>query len=413
LLAAGRVPLSYNLRNLRVRWKTTLVTGLAFTLVVFATMAMLAFVNGMKRLMESSGNEGNVLVMSDGADDELMSNLPSSVRIETLPSELQDQIEKSGKDFLASFEVYVVTNQARPLAGEGTSSRFVQVRGLKDPEISARVHDIELLDGRWFALTGEYEVVLGEGIAGVLGADLGRGPLRPGDRFELGPLKDTKKVTVAGIMRSAGSTFNSEVWARDTVVQNEFGRVNSYTTIAVRTRDGKAARAAAVALKNTKGADVATVKAVTEREYYAKLSNTNVAFTIVSIIIAVVMAVGGVLGVMNTMYAAISQRSKDVGILRLLGYSRGQVLVSFLLESILIALAGGVVGCALGLLVNGVTMSGIATSGTGSSKSIVLKLVVDGNLLATGLLFTLVMGTVGGLLPSLSAMRLRPLESLR
>jgi ABC-type antimicrobial peptide transport system permease subunit len=414
LLFLGKVPFRYNVRNLVVRWLTTAVTALAFVLVVGATIFMLAFVTGMTRLTEASGHPGNVIIMSDGATDELFSNLSSEVRVETLASDLQKQVAKDGDDFLCSYEVYVVTNQPRPNAPPGgPQRRFVQMRGLKDPRIAAKVHEIELLEGRWFAESGVFEVVLGEGIAGVLGEDLGRGPLRPGDEFELGPFQGNRRMRVAGVMRSAGSTFNSEVWARDTVVQAEFGRTNSYTTIVARTKDVATAKLAAKALKSSQGAGGATVAALPEQEYYAKLAETGQVFRVAVLFIAVVMAIGGVLGVMNTMFAAISQRSKDIGVLRLLGYTRCQVLVSFLLESLGIALVGGLLGCALSGLFDGLQATSIISGGGGGGKSIVLQLTVDANTLAAGLLFTLVMGTVGGLVPSLSAMRLRPLESLR
>jgi ABC-type antimicrobial peptide transport system permease subunit len=125
------------------------------------------------------------------------------------------------------------------------------------------------------------------------------------------------------------------------------------------------------------------------------------------------MAIGGICGVMNTMFAAISQRSKDVGVLRILGYARWQILVSFLLEAILIALAGGLLGCALGSLSHGWSATSIVGSGQGFGKTVILRLAVDGNTLTWGVLLTLFMGLLGGLLPSLWAMRLRPLESLR
>jgi len=128
----------------------------------------------------------------------------------------------------------------------------------------------------------------------------------------------------------------------------------------------------------------------------------------------VIMAFGGIFGVMNTMFAAISQRTKDIGVLRILGFGRRQVLVSFLLETMLIAFTGGVLGCALGSLAHGVTASSIISGGQGGfGKTVILRLVVDANTLAVGMMLTLVMGVAGGLLPALSAMRLRPLESLR
>jgi len=129
--------------------------------------------------------------------------------------------------------------------------------------------------------------------------------------------------------------------------------------------------------------------------------------------VTVIMALGGVFGVMNTMFAAIRQRSTDIGVLRVLGFARWQVLVSFLLESLVIAALGGLVGCALGYLANGVTTNSVVDTSDGAIKRVSFRMVVDGNTLAAAVLFTLVMGLLGGLLPAVSAMRRKPLESLR
>ncbi len=222
-----------------------------------------------------------------------------------------------------------------------------------------------------------------------------------------------KKWQVVGIMKSGSTAFGSEVWALDKKVGDNFGRANAYTCAVLRTRDAPTAEALAAGLKAWK-TDIA-LQAETEPKYYAKLNETNQQFLYAIIFVAIVMAIGGVLGVMNTMFAAISQRSKDVGVLRLLGFTRGHVLTSFLLESLLIALAGGLLGCAVGYLAaNGRTASSIVSSGAGGGgKSIVLQMVVDANTIALGMVFTLFMGGIGGLIPSLSAMRLKPLESLR
>ena len=150
-----------------------------------------------------------------------------------------------------------------------------------------------------------------------------------------------------------------------------------------------------------------------ETEYYEKLNNTNQQFLYTIVFIVIIMAVGGVFGVMNAMFAAVSQRTKDIGVLRLLGYARWQVLTSFFLESLLLAVIGGLLGCAVGCLGHGWTATSIAGSGAGGGKSVVLKLIVDWRILSVGLGFSLLMGAVGGLLPALSAMRLKPLESLR
>jgi ABC-type lipoprotein release transport system permease subunit len=297
----------------------------------------------------------------------------------------------------------------------------VQLRGIDDPVISGKVHGLPLHPGgSWFSPAGvethEHEggvqepviqAVLGEGIARELGHDRGVPTLVAGDTFELGP----RKWVVTGVMQSAGSTFDSEIWAKRQLAGPLFGKGN-YTTLVLSTEDADTARRVAHYL--TKDFKKAALQAQTETEYYDKLNGTNMQFLVAVVIVVVIMAVGGVFGVMNTMFAAISQRIKDIAVLRILGFTSWQVLVSFFLESLLIALVGGLLGVALGSLCDGWTASSIVSSGGGGGgKSVVLKLAVDANILAAGVLFTLVMGSLGGLLPALSAMRLKPLESLR
>ena len=129
--------------------------------------------------------------------------------------------------------------------------------------------------------------------------------------------------------------------------------------------------------------------------------------------VAIVMAIGGIFGVMNTMFAAVAQRIEDIGVLRILGFKRWQILISFMLESLAIGLVGGLLGCLLGSLANGWEASSTLTGGSGGQKSVTLTMAVDTQILAAGLLFTLVMGRLGGLVPALSAMRMEILESLR
>ncbi len=428
VLPLPKVPLRYNFRNLQVRWKTALITALAFTLVIALLVVMLAFVQGMYRLSEDSGQPGNVMILSDGATDEAFSSLPGNVGVENLPAQVQGLIAKAGKDYLMSREMYVIVNHVVPAQDANPPKRrFLQMRGVDNAELAALVHGIGLQDdhSRWFAGGGvreveflqpgdsqsrrvsAYEVVLGDGLAKTLGEDRGQGPLQVGAVFEIA----RKHWVVVGVMKPSGSSFGSEIWTRDTHVGDNFGRINSYSTFVVRLRDPQMADTAAKLIKEYRY-DRA-LQAFPEKEYYAKLNQTNETFLKASIFVAVIMAIGGVLGIMNTMFAAISQRTKDIGVLRLLGFSRWQILTSFLLESMLIALLGGALGCLLGLVADGYTAKSVLSSGQGGGKGVVLHLVVDQTILGVGLLFTLVMGSLGGLIPSLSAMRLRPLESLR
>src|SRR5262245_15511371 len=224
LAVLGRVPVKYNLRNLVVRWPVTLLTALAFTLVVGLMTVMLAFVNGMDRLTEGSGRPENVFVMSDGATDELFSNLGYGDITEVV---WHDGVKRDeGNAPLASMEVYIVVNQPIPNQRGGRKRRFVQVRGVDDPARSAEVHGVGMHPGgQWFSsagvqpLPGEdgaknaVQAVLGEGIARELGADLGKGSLQVGDVFDLGP----SKWVIVGVLRSAGSTFDSEEGAEPRV----------------------------------------------------------------------------------------------------------------------------------------------------------------------------------------------------
>ena len=156
------------------------------------------------------------------------------------------------------------------------------------------------------------------------------------------------------------------------------------------------------------------VKAVPETRYYADLAKSNKQFLYAILMIAAVMAIGGVFGVMNTMFAAIAQRTKDIGVLRILGFKRWQILVSFMLESLSIALLGGLLGCLLGSFADGYSAKSIMTQGPGGGgKSVMMMLTIDLDVILCGVLFSFAMGRLGGLLPSLSAMRLGILDSLK
>ncbi|MCC7419024.1 MAG: ABC transporter permease [Planctomycetaceae bacterium] len=418
----GRVPLSYNVRNLSLRWKTTAMTALAFTLVMGLLTVMLAFVNGMYLLTISSGQPGNVMILADGSTDESFSSLGYS---DIGDIENQAGILHEGEQPLVSRETYLNVNQPieNPRPGR-PNRRFVQLRGVNDPVLAGRVHGLSLYDGgTWFSDAGVEEagegmsliqVVLGEGVARVMAGDRtdeqrrsARNPdrLEVGDTFSLGG----RQWIVKGLLKSAGSTFDSEVWAKQSLVGPMFGKTASSTLVARTAGPDEAQKLRDfLATEYKKSA----VNAQVETKYFENLSATNTQFLYAIAVVAGVMAVGGMFGVMNTMFAAISQRRTDIGVLRLLGFTRGQVLLSFLMESMVIALIGGLIGIALGSLSHGWSTTSVV-SGGGGGKSVVLKLVVDQTIIAATLAATLAMGFFGGFIPALSAMRFKPLDTLR
>jgi hypothetical protein len=427
LLVVNRIPPSYTLRNLSLRWRTTLMTALAFTAVIGLMVVMLAFTTGMQRMTEGSGQPGNVMVLSEGAIDEAFSNLnlDDVGEIENLPDVQRDG--ESGPR-LASRETYVIVKQPvlHPKPGR-PGTRFLQVRGITDAAIAAKVHNIPLKSGIWFSAAGvedrsgvdnkaapAIQAVLGEGVAGELAADrtpeevaMAKNPRRldVGDYFRLGE----KDWVVTGILKSSGATCNSEIWASRAQVGPVFGKDN-VTTLVLATADAGAAAKLRDFLKTSYAK--ANILPQLEKDYYASLSETSQQFLVAIIFVTAVMSVGGIFGVMNTMFAAISNRIKDIGVLRILGYARWHILVSFLLESLVIALLGGLLGCAVGSLANGLTVNSVIGQG-GGGKFVVLELVVDANIWTAGIFVTLLMGGLGGLVPALSAVRLKPLESLR
>ena len=393
LVWAAKIPLIYNLRNLQLRYRTTLLTAVAFTMVIGVLTFMMGFINGLRVLTQSSGIPENVIVLSQGSTDE---------GISTLAYEDMSDI-----------------------------AQLPQVKRLDDPIVSANVHGFVLLPGSsWFSEAGVranfdadkppmVEVVLGEGIARELGAD--RSPaaivsakdkarLSPGDVIQL----ESRTLFVAGILKTEGTTFDSEVWAKRSVIGPIFGK-NNYTTLVLKTQSKESAEELESFLTGKdpdNKYEKARVNAFTEPNFFKSLGQTNLQLLIGTIFVAIIMAFGGVMGVMNTMFAAISQRMKDIGVLRLLGYGGWQILISFLLESMLIALIGGLLGCAIGFLSNGFSMTSVVSNGPGA-KAVVFRIVVDAGVLGIGLALSLMMGFFGGLLPAQSAIRLKPLDSLR
>lgn len=450
----GKVPLAYNLRNIVVRWRIAGLTALAFTVVVALLLALLAFVNGMYQLNESSGVPGNVFVLSDGSTDELFSNLgygdvdnimgetvlvdalgmplPKPVRVrqaierpdgtlELLPPG-QESLRRGAK-YLASKEIYFSVSQpVEGRNGQPPRRRLLSMRALEDPVIAGAVHNITLRSGKWFDRTGVIEAdtsmgrkkfipcVVGEGLAGVLAEDANKTILDVGDTFRLGDMD----WIVVGIMNAEGTTFGSELWVpnRDTITAT-FGKKGNYTTLVMRTDADalEAARAMAHHLQTRYTRQ--KLKAFAEPDYYAELTKTNDQFLVSIAMVAGVMAIGGIFGVMNTMFASIAARIREVGVLRILGFKRWQILISFMLESLLIAAIGGALGCALGYLANGFEARSQLSGGMGGGKGVTLKMIVDYQTIAAGMLFTLVMGRLGGLVPALSAMRMEILDSLR
>jgi ABC-type lipoprotein release transport system permease subunit len=222
-----------------------------------------------------------------------------------------------------------------------------------------------------------------------------------GDVLEVG----RKPWKVSGVFQANGSALESEVWADLTETASRFRCEGAYSSVLLRASGAKAAEELAGRL--TKDQSI-SVEAMTETHYYQKQAEETDVMKTAAWVIAWFMGVGAMFGVMNTMFAAIVQRTKDIAVLRIMGYEAAHILLAFLLEALLIAILGGGLGLALGYGANGVSQS--ASVGM---KQVAFSFRVDAGVVAFAGVFTAVMGTLGGMLPALSAMRIQPLEALR
>ncbi len=383
------VPISYNVRNLTVRKTTTLMTALGVALTVAVLVGIGTLVEGLRSSLESSGNPLHAIVMRQGSTAELVSAVTKE-QFDVL--KFLDGIAEQDGEALVSHEIVSVVNL--PLRGDETSVSNVSVRGLSPTGISMR-DQVQLEEGRWFT-PGKREMVVGSGIhANRAGTSIG-------DTIFYG----RGDWQVVGVFSAGRSAFSSEIWVDANLATSDLGRESVRSSALIRATDEASIRA----LVNRVADDQRLgLEAELESEYYAKQMTSAEPVRYLGVFIAVIMAVGSCFAAMNTMYAAIANRSREIGVLRLLGFSRFSILTSFLLESLMLSLLGGVLGCLLVLPLNGL-QGRIGNFVTFAETT--FEFQVTPEYLAVGMAFAAVMGVIGGLFPAILAARRQVLGSL-
>jgi len=385
------VPLAYNVRSARERWASSVVAvlGIAGTVGVF--VAMLALARGFKATVTSSGLPQNVIVQRSGSDTEMTSILTiDDIRV------LEDapQVAHDGGGPLVSPEVVVIA--PIPLRETGTDAN-VSVRGVSPRVLGVR-DNVKLVEGR-FLQPGLAEAVVGKGAQhAYTGLDLGA-TVRIG----------AGTWTIVGVFDGKGTAFDSEVWADASVLDGFYQRptnVFQSATVRLKSKDDFDAFAATL-----KGDPRLNVQAQREPEYYEKQSQLiTTLITVLGSLIAVVMGLGAVFGALNTMYSAVSERSREIAVLRAIGFGGAAIVLSFFVESLIIAFVGGLVGCIAVLPVNGIT-TGTMNWQTFSHLAFAFRITPD--LLTLGMAFALIMGALGGLPPAIRAARANVAHTLR
>lgn len=385
------IPLSYNLRNLMVRRGTTAMTALGIGLTVAVLLGILAVVEGLRSEMAATGHPLNVMVMRRGATSELNSTLSQGTfrLIKTKPGIATD--DKGEPQ--ASLEFVTVIALESPEIPSGIN---ISVRGLTADGFALRGSDIRVVQGRMFH-QGRREVVVGQGIA---------------NRYPMARLGRTLRFgkgewQVVGVMDAGRSAANSEIFCDLFQLASDQNRETTLSSVLIRASGEESIQALMNSLANDKQLNVG---AVSEQKYYADLTASAMPIQAMGLFVAIIMAVGSSFAAMNTMYAAVARRSAEIGTLRVLGFSKLGILTSFLLESLLLSLLGGALGCLLVLPLNNLE-TGIGNFVTFSE--ITFSLRVTPGIMATGMAFALVMGGIGGFLPAASAARKEILTALR
>ena len=383
------IPVAYNLRNLVVRKTTTLMTALGIALTVAVLLAILALVDGLRVTLSASGDPLHIMVMRKGSTSELVSGC-TRAQFQDLKFKPGIATGRDGQP-LASLEIVTVLNLANVDNPNGVN---VLVRGLLPAGIEMR-RGTKLSAGRWFD-SGRKELVVGSSVAK-------RFPeARLGSKLRIG----RGDWDVVGVIDSGRGSQDSEIWGDVNQVSAGIERVEALSSSLVQATDEVTAKALINEIENDQRLGM---MAVSEKTYYDGQTAAGAPIEFVGIFVAIIMAVGSSFAAMNTMYAAVARRAREIGTLRVLGFSQGSILLSFFLESVLLAGLGGVLGCLLVLPLNGITTA----VGSANFSELAFDFHVTPGIMLTGIVFAVVLGVVGGLLPARMAAKKQILTALR
>ena len=388
------IPLKYNLRNLVVRKVSTAMTVLGVALVVTVFLLVMSLAEGVRKTLSTTVSPLNVIVLRVGAQSDVQSYV---TRDQYEATRTLEGIAK-GEDGqpIVSSELVVLINIPRR---DGKRTNVI-VRGVEPPAFKIRGDNVRLVEGRMFQ-TGTSEAIVSTRLKERF-ADMALG----------GTVKSgSQRWTVVGVFDAAGSPYDSELWADLHDVQAQAHRGTGYSSVFVRATD-TGARDRIIA--GVKGDQRIKLEAMPETDYFAKQMGTAKPIQFLAYFVAVIMAIGASFGAMNTMYAQVSARTREVATMRALGFGRSVILLSFVLESVLLGLVGGLLGGAIATLVVNVFLTGpTGTSNFATFAEIMFNFVLTPPLLLSGVIFSLTMGLFGGLFPAARAARLKIVNALR
>lgn len=383
------LPIKYNIRNVLVRWRSTLATILGVALVVAVFVLVQALAVGLEAAGANTGVEGNLLVMRKGSTSESSSQV-TLAQVKTI--QFLEGVARDGQGKpLISPDVLVLINLPRR---ENKGEANVLVRGI-GPNGAKLRPQVTLIDGRWFT-PGRREVAISKRLSERF-AETGLG-----EKFKTGG----HELTVVGHFDAGSTAFDSEIWMDGDECRSIFDR-EYYSSLLLKTTDPVAATKLAVRIEKDK---TLSLKVLPETEFYASQTKTAGPIKYLGGFLAIAMSIGAVFSAMNTMYASVGARTREVGTLRVLGYRRRTILLSFLIEGAFLAALGGALGCLLALPMNGMATGTLSFDNFAES---VFEFRITPKLAASALLFSICVGVLGSLLPAIRAARLPVISSLK
>jgi ABC-type antimicrobial peptide transport system permease subunit len=384
------IPISYSIRNLWTRRLTTVLTAGGMALVVFVFAAVLMLDAGLRAALVATGQPDNVIVTRRASGTEVQSSVDRA-QAAVVESQPEIAIGPGGARMVSKETVVLI---AQPKRGTGVPTN-ITVRGVGEQGLALRPQ-VAIVAGRMFR-PGSTEIVVGRSIAErFAGTGLG-------ERLRFGG----REWTVVGAFDAGGSAFDSEIWGDGEQMLQSFRR-NAFSALAARL----AAPAQFEALKRRLEADPRlTVDVKRERTFYEEQSEVMSNFIrILGLTLSVVFSIGAMIGAMITMYAAVANRTAEIGSLRALGFRRGSILAAFLAESLALAVLGWAVGLAAASLMQ---LVHISTMNWQSFSELAFSFRLTPKIVVQSLAFAVAMGLAGGVLPAVRAARLRVVDALR
>jgi ABC-type antimicrobial peptide transport system permease subunit len=381
---------AYSLRNLLTRRLTTALTAGGMALVVFAFAAILMLAEGLQRALVDSGSYDNVVAIRKSANSEVQSTVS---RFEAAIVETQPEIVAGpGGRPLAAREMVVLIN-LRKRDSQSTSN--VTIRGTSEFSLMLRPQ-IRMVAGR-MPRPGLSEIMVGEGIA---------------RRFQNAGYNETlsfakREWTVVGVFDAGNTGFTSEIWGDVDQLMQAFRR-QMYSSVIFRLGDPEDFGAVKARIE---GDPRLSLEAKREIAYYQDQSEATATFLrILGTALTIIFSIGAVVGAMITMYAAVANRTAEIGTLRAVGFQRSAILTAFLAEALLMGLIGGAAGLALAAFLQFFTVS---TTNFQTFAELAFQFRLSGSIVAEGMGFAVIMGLAGGLLPAFRAARMNIVEALR